>query len=100
MVSNGGARGAALMAYTLAVVGRTEEAWVIAERLLQSRDAYQPPVHIAMVLTALGQLDDALTWLERGFAERDPFCMGFHFRYEFRPLHGHPRFDALVRQRS
>ena len=99
VASNGGARGAALMAYVLAVAGRTEDAGVITERLLHSEDAYQPPVHIATVLTALGNVDDALTWLERGFAERDPHYMGFHFRYEFLRLHGQPRFEALVRQR-
>jgi tetratricopeptide (TPR) repeat protein len=99
VAANGGARGAALMAYTLAVGGRIEEARVIADRLLQARDGYQPPTHIAMVLAALGQPDDALTWLERGFAERDAHYVGFHFRYEFQPLHGHPRFEALVRRR-
>jgi serine/threonine-protein kinase len=99
VASNGGARGTALMAYTLAVVGRMEEARGIADRLLQSGDAYRPPVHIATVLTALGKIEDALTWLERGFVERDPHFVGFHFRYEFQRLHGHPRFEALVRQR-
>jgi serine/threonine-protein kinase len=96
--SNGGARGAALMAYMLSVVGRTEEAREIAQQLLQSGNVYQPPAHIAMVLTALGNFDDALTWLERGFRERDPHFAGFQFRYEFQQLHGLPRFEALVRQ--
>jgi serine/threonine-protein kinase len=98
VATNGGARGAALLAFVFTILGRTGEAQAIAEQLLRSGQGYQPPAHIAMVLTALGNLDDALTWLERGFAEHDPHCAGFQFRYEFLPLHGKPRFEALVRE--
>jgi serine/threonine-protein kinase len=97
VASTGGARGAALMAYTLAVVGRTDEARAIVERLLRLEDGYQPPVQIAVALATLGNLDDAMTWLERGFEDRDPHLAGFQFRYEFRPLRGLPRFEALLR---
>ena len=96
--STGGARGSALLAYALAVVGRTQDARLMADHLLSADRVYQPPVHIAMVLTALGDTDSALTWLERGFAERDPHFVGSYFRYEFQRLHGEPRFEALVRQ--
>jgi TolB-like protein/Tfp pilus assembly protein PilF len=42
--------------------------------------------------------DDAVTWLERAYAERDPTMPYLNVHPSFRRLHGEPRFEDLVRR--
>jgi TolB-like protein/DNA-binding winged helix-turn-helix (wHTH) protein/Flp pilus assembly protein TadD len=51
---------------------------------------------IAMVYTALGDKDQAMTWLEKGYEER--FNPGVLLRPCFDPLRSDLRFQALVRR--
>jgi adenylate cyclase len=53
--------------------------------------------HLALLSATIGELDAALDLLERAYAERH-----FNLPYlvvmpQLRPLHGHPRYEALVR---
>jgi serine/threonine-protein kinase len=53
----------------------------------------------AVALACLGVDDDAgvLDWLEKGLAERDALMVWLPFMPMFDRLHGHPRFDAILR---
>jgi TolB-like protein/DNA-binding winged helix-turn-helix (wHTH) protein/Flp pilus assembly protein TadD len=57
---------------------------------------YPLAAEIAMVYTALGDKDQAMTWLEKGYEER--FNPGVLLRPCFDPLRSDPRFQALVRR--
>ena len=57
---------------------------------------YPPAAEIAMVYTALGDKDQAMTWLEKGYEER--FNPGVLLRPCFDPLRPDPRFKDLVRR--
>jgi hypothetical protein len=56
---------------------------------------YPLAAEIAMVYTALGDKDQAMTWLEKGYEER--FNPGVLLRPFFDPLRSDPRFQNLVR---
>jgi TolB-like protein/DNA-binding winged helix-turn-helix (wHTH) protein/Tfp pilus assembly protein PilF len=57
---------------------------------------YSLAAEIAMVYTALGDKDQAMRWLEKGYEERvNP---GVLLRPCFDPLRSDPRFQALVRR--
>jgi hypothetical protein len=61
----------------------------------RSRRQYVPPSAIARVYAALGEVDTAVTWLEKAFAERsnaiayiaDPWTAG---------MRDNPRFQAIL----
>jgi serine/threonine-protein kinase len=51
---------------------------------------------IAMIYAALGNRDQAMNWLEKGYEER--FNPGVLLRPGFDPLRSDPRFETLVRR--
>jgi hypothetical protein len=57
---------------------------------------YSNAPEIAMIYTALGDRDQAMTWLEQGYEER--FNPGVLLRPGFDPLRADPRFQALARR--
>jgi len=84
-------------AYGLA--GDTERAHaILAEIEARAARGYVSPYLFAYVHTGLGDADRALDWLERAVATRAGPAYGIKGSFLFAPLHGHPRFDALLRQ--
>ena len=63
---------------------------------LSSVPGFPLAAEIAMVYTALGDKDQAMTWLEKGYEGR--FNPGVLLRPCFDPLRSDPRFQALVRR--
>jgi serine/threonine protein kinase/Flp pilus assembly protein TadD len=86
------------MAYGLA--SRSSEARVILDELTSKRrTTYVPPFAIAAVYRGLGEMDQGLEWLEKGVEERDVTVVsGLKSEPRYSPLHGHPRFQALLRK--
>jgi len=73
-----------------------------ARRTLQDLQ-HLPPVSdrslaIAALLTALGDTQEALRWLERSVEERDHYVTRIGVFPMFERLHGEPRFEALLRR--
>jgi tetratricopeptide (TPR) repeat protein len=96
VLTDSSAPAVALRAHIGARAGRREEARQMLETLLsRSRRQYVPPSSIGDVYAALGDVDTAVTWLEKAFDERsnavaylaDPGREG---------LRSHPRFRALL----
>jgi tetratricopeptide (TPR) repeat protein len=87
------------LAITYARMGRQAEARKILEELKNvAATKYIAAEEIAAVDVALGEHDQAFTWLERGYAEHGG---GFHaiaVRPEFRVLHSDPRFHDILRR--
>jgi TolB-like protein/class 3 adenylate cyclase len=57
-----------------------------------------PPFAIALNFAAIGELDEAIDWLERGYRERDPLMTVVKAWPTFDPLRSDPRFDDLLRR--
>jgi TolB-like protein/DNA-binding winged helix-turn-helix (wHTH) protein/Flp pilus assembly protein TadD len=85
------------LAYAYAVSGMRDEA---AKKLNDMKDrspqAFSNAPEIAMVYVGLNQKDQALAWLEKGFAER--FSPWVLMRPCFDPLRSDPDFENLVRR--
>jgi TolB-like protein/DNA-binding winged helix-turn-helix (wHTH) protein/Flp pilus assembly protein TadD len=85
------------LARAYAVSGKRSE----AEKLLsdlkkRSSPAYSPASEIAVVYASLGDADQAMNWLEKGYEER--FNPSVLLRPGFDPLRSDPRFEDLVRR--
>ena len=53
---------------------------------------------IAVIYGALGDHDEAFTWLSRAYDERDGLLFVANVLWIFAPLHADPRFQALLRR--
>ena len=87
------------MAYALG--GRRVEARALLEQLIaRSRTNYVPPFALTIVCLGLGELDQALDWLEKGVEERDVLVVSVvNAEPEMlSPLREHPRYRALLRK--
>ncbi len=82
-----------------AELGREEDARAVARQLeALSREQYVEPYHLAYVYTGLGEYDAAMDRLEQAFDERSGMIHGIKGSFLFTALHGHPRFEALLRK--
>jgi tetratricopeptide (TPR) repeat protein len=80
-----------------ALSGRRNEALqLLGELKNRSSPGYSNAPEIAVIYTALGDRDQAMTWLEQGYEER--FNPGVLLRPGFDPLRSDPRFQALARR--
>jgi TolB-like protein/DNA-binding winged helix-turn-helix (wHTH) protein/tetratricopeptide (TPR) repeat protein len=83
------------LAYVYAVLGRKEEALRIAKDLETHRD--QNPsaeANIALIYVGLGDLDEAMIWLNKGYDAR--FNPSILLRPAFDPLRSDARFKELL----
>lgn len=70
--ADGNSKPAALRAYVLARMGRSDEASAaLAELEASARQRYVPPYQLALINAGLGREDDARRWLDRGLEEHD-----------------------------
>jgi serine/threonine protein kinase/Flp pilus assembly protein TadD len=91
----------ATLAYALARGGKQDEARAILETLLAEHErGYVSPVGIAMVHIGLGDIEHALDWTERAYAERRGWLCYVRVNPLMDPMRGHPRFEALVERMS
>ena len=83
---------------TLVDAGRPEEARAILDQLLRrSKSRFVPPSHIAMVYNHLGDKEQALDWLEKAYAIRDP-KMTFLKTTNWKNVENDPRFQDILRR--
>jgi len=82
-----------------AIAGHADQAReVLRELEALSPQRYVSPYHLAYVHTGLGDHDRAMDYLERAVADRAGAVYGIKGSFLFTPLHGHPRFTALLRR--
>jgi len=85
--------------YALAKLGKREEAQSVLDSLLQrSKERFVPPYHFALLYNGLGEQEEALTWLERGFAERDPKMAFLKVEPKWNNLRSNEQFQDLERR--
>jgi TolB-like protein/class 3 adenylate cyclase/Flp pilus assembly protein TadD len=89
-----------LLGHAYALRGRRDDALkMLAQLRDESAHHYVPAAGFAIIYLGLGDKDEALDWLEKGFSDRDGWNIGF---VKVDPmldgLRGNPRFEALVQK--
>jgi TolB-like protein/DNA-binding winged helix-turn-helix (wHTH) protein/Tfp pilus assembly protein PilF len=84
-------------AYLQAKLGNTRKAHQMLSQLLKiSRREYVNPAFMAYIYIALGDTDQALAWLEKGYDEKLPFIGSLKVIPTLDPLRSDPRFINLM----
>jgi eukaryotic-like serine/threonine-protein kinase len=92
-------RRTSLVGYALAKSGKQTEARAVLEGLLKlSKERYVSPYNIALIYNGLGERDEALTWLERGYDQRDVRMMFLKVEPKWNNLRSDQRFQDLLRR--
>jgi len=87
------------LGYAYARCGKRVEALKIADRLkAQEQKSFAYPSRIAVIYCGIGQKDQALAWLERGYQERDPAFLPMLVEPAFDPLRSDAHFQDFVRR--
>ena len=87
----------AFLGYALARSGKRGEARAELKRLLKlSAERYVSPYNIAMIYNGLGEREETLAWLERGFRQREPRMVFLKAEPKWNNLRDDPRFRDLV----
>jgi serine/threonine-protein kinase len=88
-----------MLAQAYAAAGRRDEARSLLERVLQGRTGDPVlPYEVALVHAALGEADEAFSWLEKGFRLRDPTMVSLKTDPLLDPLREDERFQELLRR--
>lgn len=84
-------------AYALA--GQVDEAESVLNEMSEvAARRYISPYHLALIKCALGRIEPALDLLERAVENKDAWILWAAVDPELDRLHGHPRFDGLLRK--
>jgi eukaryotic-like serine/threonine-protein kinase len=88
-----------LAGYAYGRSGRTAEALEVLSRLrTDAQSGHVPPTYFMFVHLGLGQKEEALAWLEKGFAARSDYMIYLGVDPILDPLRGEPRFQDLLRR--
>lgn len=83
--------------YALARSGRRAEARVLLAELLKlSAEQFVSPYNIALIYSGLDEREETLTWLERGFVQRESKTVFLKVEPKWNTLRSEPRFIDLV----
>ncbi len=86
-----------LLAHAYALSGKTDEAQKILQEMNElSKQRYVSSYYMAAVYVALTDKDQAFTWLEKAYEERDGWIVCLNVDPKFDSLHSDPRFTALL----
>ena len=87
------------LGHAYARAGREEDArQVLRDLAAAAATRYVSPTFAARVHASLGEIDEAISALERAADQRATDLIWIGVRPVFDPLRGHPRFDALIRR--
>ena len=87
------------LARVYAAFGKEADARSLVMELRErARLGYVSPYLLAMIRAALGQEDQALTALNKAYAERDPYIVWLKVDDAFDPLRGNLHFQDLLRR--
>ena len=89
----------ASLAHGYALAGKRSEATRLLQELKQiSSKKYVSPYALALASVGLGNIDEALDWLEKGYLERSAALPFLKVNPRLAPLHADPRFQDLLRR--
>jgi tetratricopeptide (TPR) repeat protein len=85
--------------YLAGALGHTVEARRVAEELQARREKdYAPALPIVGTYLGLGEIADALRWLDTALAERDPFLGSLMVFPAYEAIRDQPEFRRLARE--
>ena len=88
----------AALAHAYGISGRQKDAETLLRELLSS-ERYVPSYEIAVIYAGLDRQDEALTWLERAYEEKDSsWLVDVALDPRFQQLHSTSRFQSLTRR--
>jgi eukaryotic-like serine/threonine-protein kinase len=85
------------MAYACFISGQTARGERIFDDLMR-RAVAPPPFYVALVYCGRNDKSNALLWLERAYAERDPSLTMVKVHPALDPLRGEPEYQALLQK--
>lgn len=86
-----------VLGYVLARAGKTGEAIAILEDLKSLTPQHPVPAfEVALIYAGLGDKDQAFAWLDKSYAEHDPFLVYVKTDPNFDVLRNDPRFQVLL----
>ena len=98
-LSNSSTMSVAVLAHAHAAAGHREEALrLLGDLQARAREKYVPSYWIALVHTGLGDLDKAIEWMNKAYAERSAWLAWSNVEPRFDVLRGDPRFRELLRK--
>jgi TolB-like protein/Tfp pilus assembly protein PilF len=98
-LSQGGSFFVTFLGSAYAAGGYRDEAQQILKQLQdRARQEYVTPYGVSRILAALGEKDEALDWLEKGYQERAAGMAYLMVDWGFDNLRSHPRFQDLLRR--
>jgi eukaryotic-like serine/threonine-protein kinase len=88
------------LGYVYAVSGRREKARAIADTLRShyKKGQSDEPYDLAVVLTGLGEKDQAIAWLDTAYAEHSTWIPFAKVSPELDPLRSEPKFQAFLKK--
>jgi predicted Zn-dependent protease len=98
-LSGGHSESVAHIVYALAKSGKQAEARATLNELKRrAAERYVPPCSLALSYNALGETDQAIAALKRGFEQRDPHMLFLKVEPKWYNLRHDPRFQDLLRR--
>jgi Tfp pilus assembly protein PilF len=98
-ISDSQAADALDLAYGYAVAGRREDSQkLLHDVMVEPHRTYMPALWVARVYAALGEKENALTWLRKAYHERSPQLPFLNVDPRWDPLRSDPQFQDLLRQ--
>jgi serine/threonine protein kinase/tetratricopeptide (TPR) repeat protein len=86
------------LAFALAAAGRNQEAHEVVDEIRQmAAKKYVKSYFIAMAYVAVEEREQAFRWLEKAFAERDPWLVWFGTEPKLDQMRRDPRFIKLFK---
>lgn len=86
-----------MIAYAMAQSGDQAGARAVLNEL-KARARYVPPHNIAMIYNGLGEMEEALEWLEEAYEDRDVRLSFLRVDPKWDSLRGHRRFERILRR--
>jgi adenylate cyclase len=87
------------LGYAYGVAGMKGEAQKIVNRFIKiSKEKYFSPVFISRVYAGMGDVDQAIAWLEKAYEERDPAVCIVKSVPSHDYMHSEPRFQELLKK--
>ena len=95
--SSGGLAFESYLGFAYAVAGKQAEAMEVLANLQEiAKERYVSAYNFAMIHTGLGEIDNAIEWLEKAFEERSGFLPFLKVEPMLDPLRADSRFQNLL----
>src|SRR5690606_8424337 len=88
------------LGYVLAVAGQVEEARALVDSLQKVSGRRLPAAAIAHVHAGMGNVEEALKWLERSSGEHSSAILSPRLQRDLEILRNDPRFAAMLQGRA